>query len=175
MTLLKEFQVQNRRPREPIVYDPAYYPKVQHAFQIPQRAPKQELTEDEYEQMEEAIKAFLLWNSQDAEYTHWLVSVADRKGIRVSKEANAAAAIPAEPQEITQHEMERSPASKPKTTISYELAHRRLGHRSAKSIFAAEDAQLYSDVKIRPEHDSFCANNNNNNNKTAPQKTKRSL
>lgn len=158
MTLLKEFQIQNRRSREPIVYDPAHYPKVQHAFQIPQRAPKQELTEDEHEQMEEAIKAFLLWNSQDANYTHWLVSVADRKGIRVSKEANAAATVPAEPQEITQPEMERTRASKPKTSISYELMHRRLGHRSAKSIFAAENAQLYSDVKIRPEHDGFCAN-----------------
>ena len=34
--------------------------------------------------------------------------------------------------------------------------HKRLGHRATKSILLAKNANLYSDVKIIPDHDPFC-------------------
>ena len=40
--------------------------------------------------------------------------------------------------------------------VSLELMHRRMGHRSAKSLLLAEDAKLYSDCKIVSDHDDFC-------------------
>ena len=157
ITQLKEYQTLNRRSKEPRVYDPEHYPKVVHAFQVPQLTGPNELTLDEFEQMNEAIAEFDTWNNADAAYAIWLMGVADRKGVRVSKQANAATTTQRPVTQVTQSETAQEATQKPKTLVSHELMHRRLGHRTAKAIFAAEDAQLYRDVKIRPEHDRFCA------------------
>ena len=172
MRNLKKFQRQNRRPNEPKVYDPDDYPSVWHVNGIPQRVDYQRETPRAHydrEQARVALQAFNNWDIADNKYTHWLTSIADGKGIRIKRQAqaNEATAIPSVTQRSTQEEDSNSEEqesrpptptrTKIKKPVSLELMHRRLGHRSTKAIFAAEDAQIYDDVKIAPEHDKFCA------------------
>ena len=76
-------------------------------------------------------------------YAFMYASIANRQ-LRIEEEEERAA------QERRQRRMAR------RRPVSLELMHRRLGHRSTKSILLAEDSKLYSDLKIVPESDDFC-------------------
>ena len=113
-----------------------------------------------------AIEAFQEWDRRDLDFVRrhaqhaqkgqsLLIPDSPRKAAGAT-ESDAQEQV-ANPSAVTQDlTIQQAPPIKKPKSISLQLMHKRLGHRATKSILLAENANLYSDIKIIPDQDPFC-------------------
>ena len=176
---LKKYQKKYQLKGEPSVYDPSLHPHVSHdgsgcpgspdlhrSFNDPPVSP------EERKAYNKCWDRYRLWEKQEEEWTEKYKNYAkgnnnvvmnDEKQIPV--QAFNAVTTENEPEEgnvpnaLNNPEAQDNVHTQPKKrkrVMSLDLMHRRLGHRAAKSLLMADEQNLYSDIKIMPDHDPFC-------------------
>ena len=161
---------------EPLAYDPFKHPEVPHAFNMPYddiSNPESHWQDEEYQAAlrerkdlyDKAQADFLQWDKADRHFTSnheqhaqghsYLTPGSPKTASQITSQASQA-------ESNMQVDSQTDQTDTPHTTtapkkIPLGLMHRRFGHRSSKSLLLADESNLYSDIKIIPEQDQFCA------------------
>ena len=114
---------------------------------------------------DKAVEAFREWDRRDLAFVckhtqhsqkgqSLLIPDSPRKATQAAESDAQEQVTNSDP--VTQNpNVQQGPPIKRPKSVSLQLMHKYLGHRATKSILLAENADLYSDVKIIPDQDPF--------------------